>query len=520
MRCISPSTENSFLLSSSYLRFLHLFLSQMASESEKLHFVLFPLTAQGHMIPMIDIARLLAQQGVIITIITTPINANRFRKILNRDLESGLPINLVELKFPAESAGLPADCENLDMLSSLGLTIDFYSAFNLLQDPVETLLQQMNPSPNCIISDMNLPYTSRVATKLLLPRISFVGFSCLSMLFMDRVYNSGILETINSDSEYFSIPGLPPHLQFTKRQLVGAVIQNGDAFASEVAAAEKVTYGLIINSFEDLESEFIQQYKKLQDKKVWCIGPVSLINDKHNLDRIQRGDSTSTEKSDECLKWLDEQQSGSVIYVCFGSLCNLVTSQLIELALGLEASNRSFIWVLRGGEKSRELEKWIEEEGFEERTKGRSFIIRGWAPQLVILSHVAIGGFLTHCGWNSTLEAMSAGVPMITWPLFGDQFCNEKLIVDVLQIGVKVGAKVTVVWGHEDKIGVVVKKEDVTKAILELTEVGEESEERKRRVKDLSVKAKKALEEYGSSYLNLKLLIEDIRMLAANKGLA
>ena len=95
---------------------------------------------------------------------------------------------------------------------------------------------------------------------------------------------------------------------------------------------------------------------------------------------------------------------------------------MIELGLALEASERPFIWVIREGNQLEALEKWIKEEGFEERTNARGLIIRRWAPQLLILSHPAIGGFITHSGWNSTLEAICAGVPMVTWPLFGDQF--------------------------------------------------------------------------------------------------
>lgn len=88
-------------------------------------------------------------------------------------------------------------------------------------------------------------------------------------------------------------------------------------------------------------------------------------------------------------------------------------------------------------------------------------MIWGWAPQVLILSHPAIGGFLTHCGWNSTLEGVCAGVPMITWPLFAEQFYNEKFIVQVLRIGVRVGAEYAVKWGEEEKFGVLRKKEEV-----------------------------------------------------------
>lgn len=234
-----------------------------------------------------------------------------------------------------------------------------------------------------------------------------------------------------------------------------------------------------------------------------------VIINKDNNDKAKRGNEALTDEN-QCLKWLDSWPASSVIYVCFGSLNRLTPPQLMELGLALEASNKPFIWVIRGGYKREDMEKWLAEDGFEERVKGRGLLIRGWAPQLLILSHPSVGGFLTHCGWNSTLEGISAGVPMITWPLFAEQFFNEKQLVQVLKIGVRVGVEFVVHMGEEDKYVVLVKSEDIKKAIENIMDEGKEGEERRERARNLAEMAKKAVEG-GSSYLNIALLIEDIK---------
>ncbi|OAY60545.1 UDP-glycosyltransferase 73C11 [Manihot esculenta] len=479
----------------------------MPSQTQQLHFVLFPLMAQGHMIPMIDIARLLAQHGVMISIVTTPLNAARFKTVLARAVKSGLKIQVFELQFPSEIAGLPEGCENFDMLPSLEMGKQMFTAIIELEKQADKLLEELIPQPSCIISDMCFPWTVRVASKWKVPRISFIGFSCFCMLCCHNTRVSKVLENITSESEYFAVPGLPDSIKFTKAQMASLV--KSDEFVNRMIAAEKDSYGIIINTFEELEAPFFQQYKKAgQYNRIWCVGPVSQCN-KDTLDKAERGNETCI-KGHECLRWLDSWQTGSVVYACLGSLPNIPTSQLIELGLGLEASNRPFIWVVRGGERSKEIEKWISETGFEERTKGRGLVICGWAPQVMILSHPAVGGFLTHCGWNSTLEAISNGVPLITWPLFADQFSNEKLAVQVLKIGVRVGVEVPERGVEEGQNGVLVKREDVKRAVDDLMKEGEESEERRRRVKELALMAKKATEKGGSSSLNIRLLIQDV----------
>ena len=214
--------------------------------------------------------------------------------------------------------------------------------------------------------------------------------------------------------------------------------------------ADKTSYGVVVNTFQELEPAYVKEYKEARSGKAWSIGPVSLCN-KIGEDKAERGNKAVIGQ-DECFKWLDAREEGSVLYVCLGSICNLPLSQLKELGLGLEESQRPFIWVIRGWEKYNELAEWILESGFEERVKERGLLIKGWAPQVLILSHPSVGGFLTHCGWNSTLEGITSGVPLLTWPLLGDQFCNQKLIVQVLKVGVGAGIEEVMKWGEEEKI--------------------------------------------------------------------
>ncbi|ESW34804.1 hypothetical protein PHAVU_001G182700 [Phaseolus vulgaris] len=480
----------------------------MASQEQQLHFVLFPFMAQGHLIPMMDFAKVLVQHNVIVTVVTTPHNAARFASIVDRYIEAGFQIRVAQLQFPTKEFGLPHECENLDMLPTLGMGFQFFGAANISREPVEKLFEELTPAPSCIISDMGLPYTTHIAKKFNIPRISFAAVSCFFLLCLRTLQTYNMMENKATESEYFVLPGLPDKIEITKAQTEHLMDKRWKEIMDEYGAPGVATYGIIVNSFEELEPAYAREYKKINNDKVWCIGPLSLSN-KDRMDKAERGNKASI---DEChLKsWLDRQQPGTVIYACLGSLCNLTPPQLIELGLALEASKRPFIWVIRGGSLSEAMEKWIKEDGFEERTNARSLLIRGWAPQLLILSHPAIGGFITHCGWNSTSEAICSGVPMVSWPLFGDQFFNENLIVQILKVGVKVGVKSTTKWGKEEEIGVEVKKKDIERAIESVMDESSESEERRKRVRELAEVAKRAVEKGGSSHSDVTLLIQDI----------
>ncbi|KAA0043962.1 hypothetical protein IC582_009374 [Cucumis melo] len=472
------------------------------------HFLLFPFMSQGHVIPMIDLAKLLAHRGATVTIVLTPVNAARNHSVLARAIDSGLQIRMHQLPFPSKEGGLPEGCDNFDLLPSFNFASKFFRATSLLYQPSEDLFHQLKPRPICIISDMYLPWTFQLSQKFQVPRLVYGTFSCFFLLCLHCLITNPSLSNSRSDSVIFS--DFPDPVEFRKSELPKSTDEDIAKFQFEIFQADTQSYGVILNTFEDMEYNYITEYRKTRQKspeKVWCVGPVSLYNDE-KLDLLERGDKASINQH-ECIKWLDGQQPSSVIYVSLGSLCNLVTAQLIELGLGLEASNKPFIWSIRKANLTEELMKWLEEYDLEGKTKGRGLVIRGWAPQVLILTHSSIGCFLTHCGWNSSIEGISAGVPMITWPLFGDQIFNYKLIVDVLKVGVSVGVETLVNWGEEDEKGVLVKREKVKEAI-EMVLEGEKREEMRERSKKLAEMAKRAMEEGGSSYKDITMVIEDI----------
>ncbi|KAJ8622792.1 hypothetical protein MRB53_031321 [Persea americana] len=314
------------------------------------HFIFIPLMAPGHMIPMVDMARLFAKRGVLATIITTPFNAARLMTTIDQAIESGLPIQLVQLPFPSREAGLPNGCENFDSIplgASPDLYKNFFTALDLLEKPVEQFLEGIQPVPNCIISDVCFPWTSETARKLGIPRLVFHGTCCYALLFAHNLHRYRPFERVASEHEPFVVPGLHHRIEITKAQCPVEV--RGKSVSEEqsnrMREAEYTCYGVMSNSFNELEPEYVEKYQETIGKKVWTIGPVSLCN-KETSDKAARGNKASISES-QCLTWLDSKKANSVVYACFGTVSNFFPKQLIEIGLGLEASNRPFILVIR-----------------------------------------------------------------------------------------------------------------------------------------------------------------------------
>ncbi|BAT83205.1 hypothetical protein LR48_Vigan03g001900 [Vigna angularis] len=476
-----------------------------------LHFVFIPLMAPGHLLPMVDMAKLLAQRQVKVSIVTTPLNSIQFQASIDKEIQSGSPIQILNVQFPCAEAGLPEGCESVDALPSMDLLNNFNTALDLLQQPLQELLEKQKPLPSCIIADQHIICVSEVANKLHVPIIVFDGTSCFFLLCKYYLQKDKVYEAVSAE-EKFLIPGIPHRIELQRSQLPGMFNPGTDhelnARREKVLEVAEKSYGIVVNSFEELEAEYVKEYKRFSGHKVWCVGPVSLSN-RDDIDKSLRS-RRDLSNENEYMKWLDSWSRRSVIYVCFGSLNRATPEQLIELGIGLEATKRPFIWVLRGAYGREEMEKWLVEDGFEERVKGRGLLIKGWVPQVLILSHRAIGVFVTHCGWNSTLEGICAGVPLVTFPLFAEQFLNEQLVVEVLKIGMSVGAESVVHLGEEHKSRIQVTRENIKGSIENVMGEGQEKEERRERARKYADMARKAIEQGGSSHRNMSLLIDHI----------
>ena len=281
----------------------------------------------------------------------------------------------------------------------------------------------------------------------------------------------------------------------------GAQDHNSEAYKCVLEQLKRFKFaeGVIENSFLELEPGAIKELQRVEPGRppVYSVGP--LVN-------MDQG-PTGLHGNDECLRWLDKQPHGSVLFVCFGSGGTLSSAQTHELALGLEMSEQRFLWVVKspneevsngcffGGDDHGDPFGFLP-KGFVERTRGRALMVPYWAPQSQVLGHGSIAGFLTHCGWNSILESMVNGVPLIAWPLYAEQKMNAILVTQEMKVALRpeVG---------DDGL---VEREEIGSVVKRLME-GEEGKKLRHRMKDLKEAAAKALGENGSSTKQIEELV-------------
>ncbi|KAK7258530.1 hypothetical protein RIF29_24110 [Crotalaria pallida] len=320
-------------------------------------------------------------------------------------------------------------------------------------------------------------------------------------------------------SLFLHLPQLDKEVQCEYRELVepvkipGCIPVHGKDFLDPVQDRKNEGYkwvlhhanryreadGIMENSFLELEPGAIKELQKVEPGKppVYPVGP--LVN----------MESTINESGSECLRWLDEQPHGSVLFVCFGSGGTLSSAQTNELALGLEMSEQRFLWVVKSPNDKIANASYFSADsdgdpfgflpkGFVERTKGRGFLVSSWAPQAQVLAHGSVGGFLSHCGWNSTLESVVFGVPLIAWPLFAEQKMNAVMLTRDIKVALRPNVR-------DNNSNGLVEREEIARVVKCLME-GEDGKRLRYRMKDLKDAAAKALGENGSSTNNISQL--------------
>ncbi|XP_058101318.1 crocetin glucosyltransferase 3-like isoform X2 [Magnolia sinica] len=420
------------------------------------HIVMFPFMAQGHIIPFLTLAKLLDDRTpYTITFVSTPLNI--------KNLQSSLPpdtsIRLTSLPFNPSDHGLPSNAENTNSIP-FHLFIHLCQATQTLQPSFYHLLtsisQQDCGPPLCIIGDIFLGWTVDVARQFDIFHVAFSSCGAYSM----AAYFSLWLHLPHAKTrlETFQLPGFPETFRLHRSQLASYLREADGSDPWSVYIQKQISLslhsnGMLCNAIEEMETTGLEIFRRIiAGIPVWCVGPLippsfidsSSSSSSHSL-KLSLG-RTGKEPGisiDSCTSWLNLHHPRSVLYISFGSQNTISIPQMMELALGLEASGKPFIWVIRppiGFDVSEDFRvEWLP-EGFEERiteTK-RGMLVKKWAPQVEILSHGSIGGFLSHCGWNSMVESLSQGVPLIGWPMAAEQFYNAKMMEEELE-AVRVG---------------------------------------------------------------------------------
>ncbi|CAN8259759.1 unnamed protein product [Cochlearia groenlandica] len=431
---------------------------------------LFTFPLQGHLNPNFQLANILYNRGFSITVIHTEFNSPN-------------PSNFPHFTFVSIPDGLSeSEASNPDVIELLH---DLNSKCVAPFDACLKKLLSQEPTSACVIVDALWYFTHDLTDKFGIPRIvlrtvnlsAFVAFSKFRVL-REKGYLA--LQDTKPDSPVLELPYLRmkdlPWFQ-TKDP------RSGDKLKGGVIKSLKSSSGIIFNAIQDLESDQLNESLKEFPVPLFCIGPF------HR--RVPASSSSLLTQDMSCLSWLDKQEPKSVVYVSLGSIASIDETEFLEIAWGLRNSNQPFLWVVRPG--SIHGFEWIEilPKGFINCLEGKGKIVK-WAPQIQVLAHRATGGFLTHCGWNSTLESICEAIPMICKPSFGDQRVNARYITDVWRIGLHL----------ENKIERLV----IENAVRMLMQ-SKEGEEIRKRIIPMKEIAEQCLKLGGSSYKNLENLI-------------
>ncbi|XP_060198908.1 7-deoxyloganetin glucosyltransferase-like [Lycium barbarum] len=473
----------------------------------KPHAVCIPFPAQGHINPMLKLAKLLHIRGFHITFVNTEFNHRRLLKSRGPYSLNGLS----SFRFQSIPDGLPPS--NEDATQDVPSLCEACKTVCLA--PFRDLVTRLNdnssfPPISCIISDAAMSFTLQVSEELGIPYLGFwtgSGCSLWALIQYPKLVEGGYFPL--KDESYLInghldtiidwIPGMEGIRLKNLPSFIRSRVDEPSYIVMKYIVEEIVDKipkfsALIFNTIDTLESNVLQQIST-KFPAVYTIGPLHLplLNNLTQDDDLNSIGSNLWKEDTDCLEWLDTKKPNSVVYVNFGSVTVMSNEQLIEFAWGLANIKMNFLWITRSdlvmGDSA------ILPHEFLAETKERG-LLGGWCPQEQVLSHPSIGGFITHCGWNSTLESISFGVPMLCWPFFADQQTNCWFICNRWGVGMEIDSNV--------------KREVIEKLVRELM-IGEKGKE----MKENALKWKKLAEETitssnGSSYMNFEKLVSHV----------
>ncbi|KAK9285240.1 hypothetical protein L1049_024429 [Liquidambar formosana] len=411
--------------------------STMDSEDCKLHIVMYPWLAFGHMIPFLELAKTISQKGHRVSFISTPRNIDRLPKLPPNLVPL---INFVKLPLPPVE-NLP---ENAEATNDIPSNKDPYLkvAFDGLQDPITRFLETSDP--DWVVYDLAY-WLCPIAAKLGVSCAFFSVFTASSISFGGLPTSSAVMDGGDGDPrrepEHFTVPpswvpfptNVAMRLYEAKKifRLMGKNVSNvsgvSDMFRFKSAVTGCDVFSL--RSCLEVEPEWLNLLGEIQSKPVFPVGLLPLT--------VQDSGDEKDETWRRISEWLNKHDKGSVVYVGLGSEVRPTQDEFTELALGLELSGLPFFWALRKPPHSDEYDPVELPGGFKDRTKGRGIVWTSWAPQLRILAHDSVGGFLTHCGWSSIIEALQFGRALIMLPLWGDQGLNAR-VFEEKEVGIGV----------------------------------------------------------------------------------
>ncbi|WOH13473.1 hypothetical protein DCAR_0832983 [Daucus carota subsp. sativus] len=369
----------------------------MNAKSKKLSVLMFPWLAHGHLSPFLELGRKLSKRNFSVHLCSTPANLSSIRKRMGEESS----IQLVQLDLPS-LPNLPPCWHTTNGLPP-HLMDTLKSAFDMAKPGFSKILETVKP--DLLIYDFLRPWPAQAAVDLRIPAVQFIATSATMTSFMLHTF------------KYPSID-YPFSTIFYREYEKAQVSRSGecDELHKAIESLEMSDTVILIKGIKEMEGNFSDYLSTMSGKKIVHVG--ALVQDP-----IRKDDS-------DIIQWLNKKKKYSTIFISFGSEYFLSEEDFKELAHGLMLSNVNFIWVVRFpvGEIIRVEDKLP--AGFHKKVGARGLIVEGWAPQANILGHSSIGGFVSHCGWNSVNESMYFGVPIIAMPMHLDQPINARLVKD------------------------------------------------------------------------------------------